>query len=245
MRLKYLFILTCSLLLAACTVGPVRTYEGSPKSTDQIARVIVPGAVSLDSVDGKDFSSPPDQERSYEIELLPGRHILAFRYVVLWGSSDSPALITSNYAAFDTSFTAGETYRLEYEVPKDEYDAIERKNKFEPVLRVTSSNQKLTSRIISGPDALRASVAEMNAQTSIPLVAVSKPVVDVNKLEAAEKSAMQAQALPDADTAVKEDTVKRLKFWWLMSNDSEREEFMRWMKSVDESFSDQKPVKQE
>jgi uncharacterized protein YccT (UPF0319 family) len=86
----------------------------------------------------------------------------------------------------------------------------------------------------------------MNAQATVPTTAqVSNPVVDVNKLEPTKQSTEPAQPLPSADTAVKEDTVKRLKFWWLMSNESEREEFKRWMKTVDESFSEQNPVKQE
>lgn len=246
MRLTRLFIFTCSIIVTACSVGPVRTYEGAPKSRDQVAHVVVPGAVSLDSVDGKDFSSPPDQTRTYDIELLPGRHVLAFRYAALWGPPDSETLVTSNYAAFDATFAAGQTYQLEYEVPKDEYDAIERKNTFKPVLVLSGTNQKLASRQLYGSDALRQTLAEMNAQAAVPQVQVSKPVVDVNKLEPAQPSATATQTpLPGADAAVKEDTVKRLKFWWLMSNEKEREEFLRWMKTADESFSEQNPAKQQ
>jgi uncharacterized protein YccT (UPF0319 family) len=246
MHLKRFLILACAMLLAACTVEPIRSYNGNPKPADQVARVIVPGAVSLDSIDAKSFSSPPDETRTYEIELLPGRHVLVFRYVALWGPHDSSALVTSNYASFDASFSAGQTYRLEYEVPKDEYDAIELKNSFKPVLLLSGTNQKLASRQLYGSAALRQSLAEMNAQATVPTMAqVSNPVVDVNKLEPTKQSTEPAQPLPSADTAVKEDTVKRLKFWWLMSNESEREEFKRWMKTVDESFSEQNPVKQE
>ncbi len=245
MNLKRLFILTCAMLFVACSVEPIRSYDGSPKPADQIARVIVPGAVSLESIDGKSFSSPPDQTSNYEIELLPGRHVLAFQYIVLWGPHDSTTLVTSNYATFDASFTAGQTYRLEYEVPKDEYDAIERKNSFKPVLHLSGTNQKLVSRQSYGSAALKQSLTEMNTQASLPAVQVSNPVVDINKLEPTKQGTESAQSLPSADTAVKEDTVKRLKFWWLMSNESEREEFKRWMKSVDESFSDQAPAKQE
>ena len=46
----------------------------------------------------------------------------------------------------------------------------------------------------------------------------------------------------DADTATREDAVKRLKFWWLMANEAERERFRRWMKQVDNAEKQAKIV---
>jgi uncharacterized protein YccT (UPF0319 family) len=39
-----------------------------------------------------------------------------------------------------------------------------------------------------------------------------------------------AAPMPGAEQAVNEDAVKRLKFWWLMASDAERDEFRKWMK---------------
>lgn len=240
MQYTNIFMLACTLLLSAClTTGPVQSYSGSPRQDNQIAQLVVPGAVSLDSIDGEEFTSPPDSTGKYEIHLLPGRHILVFKYTVNWGDPTSSTVVTSNLAAFDAIFGPGKVYKLEYPEPQSEFEAIELRNKFIPVISHPGSGQKFQSRRITNRDAIMISVNEMRSQTELSDINVSKPVVDINKLnsEKSKSAEMKSQALPDVETAVKEDTVKRLKFWWLMSNEMEREEFRQWMKSVDESFS--------
>ena len=37
----------------------------------------------------------------------------------------------------------------------------------------------------------------------------------------------------NAENAVHEDSVKRLKFWFLMANEKERKLFKKWMKSIE------------
>jgi len=240
MQYTNIFILACTLLLSAClTSGPVQSYSGSPRQDSQIARLVVPSAVSLDSIDGEEFSSPPDSTGKYEIHLLPGRHILVFKYMVNWGDPVSETLITSNLAAFDAIFDSGKVYKLEYSAPQSELEAIELKNKFIPIISLSGSVQRLQSRRIPDREAIMISVREMKSQTGLNDIKVSKPVVDINKLNSEDRQSAgtRSKPIPDVETAVKEDTVKRLKFWWLMSNEKEREEFREWMKSVDESFT--------
>ena len=233
----FLFGIIPFILNACTTTGPIQSYSGPSMPHEQIARIMVPGAISLDSIDGKEFSSPPEQNKPYEIQVLAGRHILVFKYMVAWGSSVSGTVITSNLAAFDETFEAGKSYQLSYKIPGDEYEAIRLSSQFRPELTGTNSPEKFLSRIIKNRDAIKVSVMELNTQPDLMSgISAKKPVVDINKVNAGIKATTQ-QPLPDVETAARENPVKRLKFWWLLSNEAERAEFKQWMNSVQETFT--------
>lgn len=217
-----LFLLLTGFLLQACApTGPVKFFEGQDRPNSEIARVMVPGPITVESIDGREVKVPSKEEGFYELRLLPGKHIIAFKYKLYWGSINSGMLVKSDLAAVDTNFEAGKVYELTYKKPKDEDEAFAFSNNFQATLVERTSGQKTTSFMIKN---LEAALLARNTKQ--------------NNSAAQTATAPKTQAMPTAEQAVKEDPVKRLKFWWLMANEKQRKEFSKWMKSATPNFSE-------
>ncbi len=215
-----LFLLLIGFLLQACApTGPVKFFEGQDRPNSEIARVMVPGPITVESIDGREVKVPSKEEGFYELRLLPGKHIIAFKYKLYWGSINSGMLVKSDLAAVDTNFEAGKVYELTYKKPKDEEEAFAFSNDFKATLIDRTSGQKTASFKIKN---LEAALLARNTQQ--------------NNGAAQTVAAPKTQAMPTADQAVNEDPVKRLKFWWLMASEKERKAFREWMNSVPPNF---------
>lgn len=214
-----LFLLAGSALLQACApTGPVQFYEGAPRPTSEIAKVMVPGPLTVESIDGRKVDVPSQDEGFYELQLPPGKHIIAFKYLRFWGSGDAGSMIRSDLAAVDSTFEAGKVYELTYNKPRDEEQASALASDFSATLVDRSSGQKTASFTVANLDAALLARKSQQPATPVPTKATA------------------AAAMPSADQAVQEDPVKRLKFWWLMANEKQRNEFSEWMKSATPSF---------
>jgi len=213
----FLFLIT-GLLQACAPTGPVQFYEGASRPSSEIARVMVPGPITVESIDGREVEVPSQDEGFYELQLPPGKHIIAFKYRKFWGSSVSGAMLKSDLAAVDSEFEAGKVYELTYNRPGDEDEAAALAENFSATLVDRSSGQKTASFVIANLDA--ALLARNDQQPATPAPVKAAPTT----------------AMPSADQAVQEDPVKRLKFWWLMANEKQRQEFSQWMKSATSSF---------
>jgi len=226
--MKYHVLIPASLLaifMSACSAtGPLRFYEGPPKPPDQLAIVIVPAAITVRSIDGKSVDSPSKVSGTYQLQLLPGFHLIAFRYEYYWGTNDSGRLIKSKQIGVDAVFDAGVTYTLKYKEPQDKEGAEDLALHFSTTLVNDQTNQSYTSYEVENPTAVFAAKRNSNGQS---------PVVQTDNAAHGETKSMTDQA----DQAVSQDPVKRLKFWWLMSNDKQRKEFTDWMKGASESFA--------
>lgn len=218
--LSLLVLLTGLLVACAAPTGPIRFYSGPPLPKEKLAIVVVPAAITVRSIDGKEVNSPSMLSGTYEVQLTPGHHLIAFRYEMYWGTTDTGMMIKSKQTGVDAVFEAGKTYELRYKVPRDSEDAKDYLTSFNATLVDLTSGQQYSSYEIDNLDALLAA-----RQTS----------AQAPKSGTTESTA--TSPVMNADTAVKEDPVKRLKFWWLMANEQQRKQFTEWMKTANESFA--------
>ena len=221
--LSLLLVLT-GLLFACSATGPVRFYSGPPLPKQELAIVVVPAAITVRSIDGKEVVSPSNETGTYEVQLKPGHHLIAFRYELFWGTNDSGKLVKSKQVGVDTNFEAGKTYELRYRVPRDAEDAADYFFDFKATLLDLSGGHQYKSYVIRDLDAMvAAKLGNSTAPASAPLPHTAATPTTTAKLS--------------ADAAVNEDPVKRLKFWWLMASPQQRQQFTQWMKTANESFA--------
>ena len=214
-----------ALLLMACSpTGPVRFYSGPPLPENKLAIVSVPGPITVRSIDGQEVKSPSQETGSYELHLQPGHHLIDFRYDLYWGTNDTGMMVTSKDTGVDAVFEAGKTYEIRYKVPSNADEAKNYLSDFHATLVDRSSGQVYSSYEIQNLDAVLAA-KKMN-----------EPAASTANTSTATQAA-PIMPTSTADAAVKEDPVKRLKFWWLMANANERKQFKEWMKTATESFA--------
>jgi len=214
-----------ALFLAACSAtGPVRFYQGPPKPQDQLAIVIVPAALNVLSIDGEPVDSPSQETGTYQLELLPGHHLIAFRYELYWGTNVSGKLVKSKEVAVDAIFNAGSIYRMHFKEPQTIDEAYDFYSHFSATLTNDQSGQSFASYEIENLGAVLAAKGIAKGQSpAAQRTVVAKPGSTVTT--------------NPADKVVNQDPVKRLKFWWLMANEQQRKQFTEWMKGAGESFA--------
>lgn len=222
---RSLFLLLATIMLQACApTGPVKFYEGENRSADQIARVMVPGPLTVKSIDGRPVQSPSQESGFYELHLAPGKHLIAFKYELYWGSEVSGMLVKSKLVAVDRNFEAGKVYELTYPRPENEDEAFEISQQFSANLVDRQSGEKTASYAIDDPNTAVLALS-LSSQSSAPASSSDSAVQPGTR-----RSTKDPGTLPDAEQAVNEDAVKRLKFWWLMASEAEREAFRKWMR---------------
>ncbi|MGD8547296.1 MAG: DUF2057 family protein [Thiohalophilus sp.] len=217
-----LLLLILSTLLAGCTpIGPVKFYDGPDRAENEIARVKVPGPITMKSIDGRKIDAPSIEDGFYELHLLPGQHTLNFEYALVWGSAVSSIMIKSDERRITSDFAAGQVYELTYDEPKSENEAFDLASDFKATLVAVDGSTQVASQ----------GVATNHSSGILPFAASETPVVDT--------TAATPAPMPNAEQASREDAVKRLKFWWLMASEKEREEFRQWMQTDMPNFNQQ------
>lgn len=217
MSWRTLFLILLTTLISACAPsGPVKFYDGATKAPGEIARVRVPGPITVLEIDGRKVDSPSREDGFYELHLSPGRHRITFKYELYWGSANSGMLIKSDPSEVSHDFAAGQVYELVYEKPESEDEAFTMASDFQATLVEAGG----TTRVASYPPDQRPAPVVSPAPASSP----QTPVV--------------SSTMPGADQAVREDAVKRLKFWWLMADEKEREAFRTWMQQEMPNFNE-------
>ncbi|MFP4610613.1 MAG: DUF2057 family protein, partial [Thiohalophilus sp.] len=212
-RQKLISLLLATLLLAACApTGPVKFYSGADKPAHEIATVKVPGPITVTRIDDRDVRVPSQEEGFYELHLPPGQHTLTFKYELYWGAASDGMLVKSKPTRIQAGLSADRVYELRYDEPADEDEAFSMASDFQA--RLVERDSGITV-------AATASDEHPSGFTNVD------PVVRDTPTTTAPSAA--SDSLPDADQAVKEDAVKRLKFWWLMADEAEREAFHKWM----------------
>lgn len=227
-QILLILFLVSGLQACASVSGPVHFYSGQPRSGSETARLKIPAAITVTSIDGKEIKVPSKEQGFYEIFLLPGLHRIDFKYELSWGDNESGMLIHSDVVGVESRLYAGKTYDLVYRVPADMEEAYDMTaaSEFKARLVEQGTGRQVMSRPVSELDKFKLTAVNEpgNMEVSPQVVA---PVAPEKPAEILAPKGM------NADTAAREDTVKRLKFWWLMANEKERQQFRDWMKSVD------------
>ena len=234
-RTMLLILLSAFVLQACSTPGSVKFYEGPTRPDSEIAIISVPAAISMRSIDGQNVKSPSKESGTYEVLVLPGHHLIVFRYYNFWPYGDAGMMVKSNDVGVDAVFEAGKHYILRYKEPHSFEEAKIFYSDFNANLVDISNGKEYSSFEVSDQNSLFARIKNYfdpngaPKTTNAPAATAVVPIV-------ATASATTAPPM-NADAAMKEDPVKRLKYWWLMANENERKQFTAWMKTATESFA--------
>ncbi|MCK5385606.1 MAG: DUF2057 family protein [Gammaproteobacteria bacterium] len=229
LKTQHILLLFSLIWIQSCSTvsGPVHFYSGQPRHNSETARLHIPGPITVKKIDGKKVDVPSIDDGFYEIYLLPGIHRIDFKYELYWGDNISGMLMESDVVGVETRFFAGMNYELTYPVPNDEEEADEMTSQFKAKLLEKKTGRQVASRSTAELD-------EFRIKTPIKYSSGNATQPKVNHAPIT-KSIGGVMVPTDitADTAVREDTVKRMKFWWLMANEEERKRFKEWMKSAE------------
>ena len=229
------FLCFLILSLQACSVsGPVHFYPGEPLGKSETALLQVPGPISLTKIDGKDVDVPSQEDGFYQVYLLPGLHRIEFKYELYWGDPVSGMIVRSEKVGIETPFRAGMKYKLLYPEPNDEAEAYTMANKFEANLLELETGRKVVSRTLEDLNMRGVETALVSTKRDTPQAKESSTPAPVST------DITPPQGI-DADTAAREDVVRRLKFWWLMADEQERKQFKQWMQSIEDKNSPNQP----
>ena len=235
MKVQHIFLLIIFVFcFQGCSAsGPTHFYPGEKHQPSETARLSVPGPISVTKIDGKEADIPSKEDGFYEIYLLPGLHRIEFKYELYWGDPSSGMIVTSDDVGIETPFRAGKNYVLSYPIPEDEEEAYEMANVFKAKLTEQETGRVVFSRALAELD-------ERGIKTTLLYGNSEATKSRDNNTPIVESTAIKPPAGIDADTAAREDTVRRLKFWWLMADEEERIRFKKWMKSTEVQDSGEK-----
>ena len=161
LKAGYLLIIL-GLVGCAGAGGAIKTFEESEvKDKNRIAVLYLPPAVELLEADGIEYDTPFIETGHNEVHLLPGKHVLAVKYVQFWGNEVSGNMVYSDPILFNLDVEGTETIYLNYERPKDIWAAQAIAKRFSPWLEDASGNKLAVkgSQFFSGSLTMTSSAA--------------------------------------------------------------------------------------
>jgi len=199
-----------------------RMYAGQPQAADKIARLIVPNAIDVYSIDGKVVYDFMLKSGKSEVQLLPGQHNIVARYNAIWNEGmEGHEAVKSGLVGMSFEARAGRLYQVAFPEPQD-VDSAEKfadnvklwiediQPKAAPVGAPTWPAEAVSRRGLAAPSSVSNTVAAAKSEPAI----VSVP--DVTNAAAAKPSA--AESLP----------LQNLKFWWRKADEQDRRQFREW-----------------
>lgn len=160
-RLIFSFVVVS---LAGCfgSSGPVKTYdEATVKDTSKVSILYLPPAIELLEVNGMEYDTPFIETGKNEVHLLPGKHVLAVKYVKFWGDETSGSMVRSEPVIFNLDLKGKEKITMEYTRAKDQWAAQAMVKRFKPWLEDAQGKKLKTkgSQFFSGSLTLTSSAA--------------------------------------------------------------------------------------
>lgn len=228
--LKGLAVVSVLLLLNACTASSriVKTYEGDSLSEGQVARITIPDDIELLLVDGVSQKKYLLNNLSLTYELVPGEHVLVYRYASLWTvpgvrSSQAPTeVVTSPKMEIRYNFQAGQKYRLEHSEPDNRTDA-----KLYADSDFTGKLVSVTGAILEtgiphqpGAEIVDAAEAESPVVAAVPTVTAETPTSPAS----AEAAVVSSAPVVDGDLP----RLEALKVLWGQTTAEDKKAFLRW-----------------
>lgn len=203
------------VVVCACAGGgSVIQTPGTAQMDDAVvARLSVPNALTLLTVDGEEVPASRGYD-SYEVRLAPGTRRLRFAYEKNWGSAGEYDWVYSDHVVeivFDVY--SGARYTTGYPEPANRNAAM----RLADDLRVwidDPAGRRLTSRQVA---AHGSPLTRLLARGSAAAVTDAASGSD---------SVGQAEAV-----LAQQDALERLKLWWKLASDSQREQFQVWIKT--------------
>lgn len=213
-----------AMLCAAFVVGGcagnsnvIRTPGTESRPVTELARLQIPHALTLLSVDGEKLDSVRSPN-DYEVALKPGLRRLRFVYEKEWGNPNTYDWVYSEQVveiAFE--MRPGVVYRAGYPAVANRYEAA----RMARDLRVW----------IDAPDGTRTSSQQVALYGSPFMRLLRSEGNDENITAGAATGAASGTAgNPDlsAAAASEHDALQRLKLWWNLASNEQRRAFLLW-----------------
>lgn len=221
-----LYVVAIALLfLNACssTSGPVHLYEGAKQSDSEVVKLIVPAALDVIELDGKEFKdSPSISEGQYQLELLPGSHALKVVYSQVWGGDALGSMVKSDDFYFMIDAMAGSIYEFKHNGPEELLSAEFDRSIND--IKIWLEEQKTGNKI---------ETISVHAYNGLLYGSVAGNDGAGTSKAAAKKDVSQAQQ--KELNQVKQKASKQLEFWWKIANVEQRTAFQRWLVTLKEA----------
>ena len=232
---RYLIMVIMFVLLVSCANvnSPVRAYAGAKRPDADIARFLVSSSLEVLVIDGKKLEVPYLPGSQYELEVLPGDHVLKVVYAELWGDPTTSEHVTSDAFYFKISTTANAVYEVKHNGPEDLVDTdfthlseikiwIEQPKTGQTIhaANVTAYGSAITR-------AFQPSANEQEVYSGMQMSAVQHSTPTT--VQSNQDSVPSATSTLTAEQVIsQQDALDRLKFWWKLANEKQREVFKTW-----------------
>lgn len=222
--------LLVTLATGCSTLAPgkqVALYSGPELSQAELATVIATEDVQLLALDGKELGGSLFGARETRFTLLPGDHVLSVRYNGFFQlNSENHEVVRSRPLALRFVARAGETYRFEFERPKNADAANRFAKDAELILVAQGSGERVkTQAIRSFAEASlidTISKAFQTEETQLAVRATQQPAASA--AVAAPAQASRAAVAPTS--SVHYDLLREL---WLRASPEEKVRFQQWL----------------
>ena len=206
--IKISSLIISAILFSACSsTGTIRLYDGEQKNENEIVTFNLPEAVDLLEVDGKKvklniFLS----ENQYQLQVLPGKHLLKARYSDFWGSQQYGLMVASDDFYFVVDGKAGDQFTFMHNAPEDLSTADDR-----------SSVDDVTIWLVDQKTGLRIDSTSYQGYGGF-----------IQNLLTGSEEVKKAD-----DTATQPIVETQLRYWWKLADQKQRESFLLWLNSQD------------
>jgi len=230
---RYIILSIALVLLSSCASvdNPVRMYTGDKRPDVEIAKLLVPSALEVLSIDGKKLKTPYVPGGLYEVEVLPGTHVLTVVYAELWGDSTTSEHVTSDAFHFKLITRAGSRYEFKHNGP---YDLVAAD--FTQISEIKIWLEHLdTGQIVNAENvttygsaisrAIMPSTAGQGVSTNTQVSSAQQTPSDT--VQASQASAQNVTSTLTAEQIIsKQDALERLKYWWQRADKNQHEVFI-------------------
>lgn len=200
----------CSLMLivdgCATQSDPVRLYQGPARAPDAVATLSAPTAIELLALDSQEVKLRYGAGGDYRVQLLPGPHTLGVIYKEFWGTALNGGVVVSDVYFIKFDAERGARYQLAHDGPRDVTTASGHWDKPRIWLVDTAAGRRI--------DAYR-------TEKHIPAV--------VRAFDSGATDDDAQAALSSEDALMRQDALKRLKFWWKLAGAQDRTMFGNWL----------------
>ncbi len=237
-----------ALLLTACASGTkhMRLYDGVERPNEEIAKLLIPESLEVDSINGEEIPRTPLVLRSgaRSFDLLPGSYDVVIFYDAVWPiNSSDDEIVRSEPRLTGLDLEAGHTYRLEHREPIHLDDALLLASDLQVTLVDLSSGEVAHPVTELRPTAVRAPVA-VNPVPAARRETATASASDADEIPASSRTSVSAPAAasggknggndvePASVTAANVSeglsALELLKFWWQQASPGQRAEFRSW-----------------
>ncbi|MFZ2288743.1 MAG: DUF2057 family protein [Halopseudomonas yangmingensis] len=231
--MRLVICLAAVALLSACAQpAPVKLYSGAELSPSQLLVVEMPNTLEVLNINGQPAPAANSMigNSTRQLHLQPGEYRVNAYYENVYDIAGglSSEVVRSRSATFKIDGRAGETWRLEFDAPRNVTEARELRNQFAGWAVNARSGERVPTE--PGPayvsmlgQLLGTGGTAVTADSSIaPLGSqVAPSVASASAMPAA--SQMAAQTLPHNDA-----TFTTLQQIWLLLGSDSRKAFLEW-----------------